>query len=257
MEERTSELDRQMEELRNLLEADEEAATSCNQRLDTSWIYHDNALEGIVLSYAELNSALDDAIISDSTLIPQYDDVRNHKTAIAYIRAAAARRKPPIGLDFIKRLHTILGDEPPVRGNRTPTTAGQYRKDTPLHRLYFHEISPPEKISYQMRKLGQWLASVEAKRLHPIKRASAAHHRVLAIYPWSRHSGKVARLLMNAMLLRDGYIPAVIHAVERQRYYEVLRQPPGALVELVTESLVRTVTSALRFFDGDQLRAAS
>ena len=39
-------------------------------RLDVSWIFHDNALEGVVLSFAELKAAIDQRIISDVTLHP-------------------------------------------------------------------------------------------------------------------------------------------------------------------------------------------
>lgn len=253
-------IDELNEALQARLSENEVAAQALNQRLDSSWIYHDNALEGIVLSYHELNSALDDAIISDSTLIPQYDELRNLKAAIAFLRAAALRRKPPLTLEFIKRVYQMLCADPGVaKGSRTSSTspASQYRKDNPLHRQYFHEIAPPDKIAYSMRKLGQWLASAEARKLHPIRRAATAHHKLIAIYPWPRHSGRVSRLLMNALLLRDGLPPAIIHAVERHRYYEVLRQPTAALTELVAESLTRTLESAQKHFDEPQVRAAS
>ena len=59
----------------------------------------------------------------------------------------------------------------------------------------------------------------------------------MAIFPWPKNSGKVARLLMNLMLLRDGFPPVVIHSIERQRYYEVLRSESAGLVPLVLESL--------------------
>jgi Fic family protein len=245
-------IEEKTERLRGILETQEETfLEEFNRRLDTSWIYHDNALEGIVLSHHELNSSVDDAIISDVTLIPQYQELRNHKEAIAFTRGIASKRKSALGLEFLKKLHLILSNEPTLRTGRAPAKPPpvQYRKDNPLHRLYFHEIAPPDKISYHMRKLVQWIASDEAKKLHPIKRAAFAHHKLITIYPWPRHSGKVSRLLMNGFLLRDGFLPAIIHAVERQRYYEVLRQPPGALTELVAESVNRTVESALKLFE--------
>ncbi|MBK8481737.1 MAG: Fic family protein [Proteobacteria bacterium] len=252
-------IDELNEALQARLATNEAAALPLLQRLDSSWVYHDNALEGVVLSYHELNSALDDAIISDSSLIPQYDDLRNLKTAIGFLRTAALRRKPPLTLEFIKRLHQILCTEPgtPKTSRGASSPALQYRKDNPLHRQYFHEIAPPEKIAYLMRKLSQWLASAEARKLHPIRRAATAHHKLIAIYPWPRHSGRVSRLLMNALLLRDGLPPAIIHAVERHRYYEVLRQPTAALTELVAESLTRTLESSQKLFDDPQVRAAS
>ena len=61
------------------------------ERLDVSWIFHDNALEGVVLSYSELKAAIDQRIISDVTLIPMYEEVRNHKTAVDFVREAQRR----------------------------------------------------------------------------------------------------------------------------------------------------------------------
>ena len=230
-----------------------------NERLDFSWIYHDNALEGTVLSFHELNAAIDERIVSDATLITTYDDIANHKRAIGYVRNMAGKRKASLGLEFLKELFNILSYESLPRSSKAPPKpTGQYRKDNPLHRLYFHEIAPPEKISYQMRKVTQWFTSDEAKRMHPVQFASLAHHRLIAIFPWPKHSGKIARLLMNALLLRSGLPPAVIHAIERQRYYETLRQSPEALTQLVGESLVSTLDSACRFLaSGAELRAAS
>ena len=62
---------------------------------------------------------------------------------------------------------------------------------------------------------------------------------------------------MNGLLVRDSYLPAIVHAVERQRYYEVLRQSPGALTELVLESLDRTLESSARLFEESQAHTAS
>ena len=57
---------------------------------------------------------------------------------------------------------------------------------------------------------------------------------------------------------REGYVPSVVHAIERQRYYEVLRQTPTELTKLVAESLNRTLDSAGKFVDQiEAIRAAS
>ena len=43
--------------------------------------------------------------------------------------------------------------------------------------------------------------------MHPIKRAAKAHFGLVTISPWPRHSGKVSRLLMNAILIHGGLFP--------------------------------------------------
>ena len=100
-----------------------------------------------------------------------------------------------------------------------------------------------------MRKLVEWMESDEFADLHPITRAVKAHFRVLSVYPWTKNSGKVARLLMNFILIKHGYLPAVIHSIERQRYYEVLRFENDGLMNLVVESLENSIETTAKFLD--------
>ncbi len=227
---------------------------SYQDRLDVSWIFHDNALEGVVLSYSELKAAIDQRIISDVTLIPMYEEVRYQKQAVDFVRETPAAKKPlAVDLEFIRKLYAMLTPEAVLKGC-------PYRRDNPLHRLYYHEISGPDKISYRMRKLGDWLESDEFAELHPVTRAAKAHYRLLAIYPWTKNSGKVARLLMNFILINAGYLPAVIHAIERQRYYEALRHENDGVLNLVLESLENSIETTDKFFGelaGLKVRRAS
>ena len=238
------EIDNRMEALRTKTAAfPAKILNDYRERLDVSWIFHDNALEGVVLSFAELKAAIDQRIISDVTLIPMYEEVRNHKTAVDFVREAAVAKKPPaVDLDLVRKLYALLTPEEAAKGY-------PYRRENPLHRLYYHEIAAPEKITYRMRKLGEWMESDEFADLHPITRAVKAHFRILSIYPWTKNSGKVARLLMNFILIKHGYLPAVIHSIERQRYYEVLRFENEGLMNLVVESLENSIETTAKFLD--------
>jgi Fic family protein len=226
-----------------------------DEKLDVSWIYHDNALEGVVLSYHELKAAIDKKIFSDVSLIPMYEEIKNHKAAIELVRQTArswaqeriengkkGKKKNQITLDTLKTLHSVLTPEEKLKGN-------PYRKDNPLHRLYFHEIAQPDKILLRLKKLIEWFDEDEFHHMHPVERAARAHYRLMAIYPWPKNSGKVARLMMNLMLLRDGYPPVVIHSIERQRYYDVLRSEAAGIIPLILESLENGVDTSIRFFE--------
>ena len=69
-----------VEFLRELrIRANPQMVAEFDEKFDQSWIYHDNALEGVVLSYHELKAAIDKKIISDVTLIPMYEEIKNHK----------------------------------------------------------------------------------------------------------------------------------------------------------------------------------
>ncbi len=215
------------------------------ETLDLSWIYHDSALEGVVYTKEELTGAFSDEVVTDSALLPVYDEIRNHKAAILMIREMARKKRFSVTLDVIKKLYAQLAPEE-LEGRPQPT----YRKDMPLHRLYFHEIAPPEKISYRMRQLVQWMNAADTKRsTHPVRLASKSHVQLLHIYPFPRQSGKVARLVMNLLLLRLGYPPVIIHATQRQRYYDALKQSEDKVSVLINAALGASVESTIRFFE--------
>ena len=243
-------LDAGMEALQaEMSRADEDLVRDLQEKFLISWLYHDNALDGVVLTYHELKAAIDERIISDSSLIPMYDNIRAQHKAIDIVKLHASKQRTGITMEFIKRLHkTLTVDDDPVYQ--------QYRKENPLHRLYFHEIVAPEKISYRLRKLVEWTKSEDFKKSHPLNKAAQLHLNFITIYPWLKNSGKVARLLMNFVLMRHGYVPAVIHAVHRQRYYEVLRSASYQdLADLIAESLNNAIESSLKYaseFSSDQ-----
>jgi hypothetical protein len=96
--------------------------------------------------------------------------------------------------------------------------------------------------------------------MHAIVQSVKIQFRLLQAYPWTRNSGKVARLLSNYILLRSGYVPAVVHSIDRQRYYEVLRHENDGLITLMLESLENSIDTTARFFDelsGLRVRCAS
>ena len=124
-----------------------------------------------------------------------------------------------------------------------------YRKENPLHRLYYHEICSPEKIVYQMRKLGEWLESPEFASLHPVVAGTRLQLKLLRAYPWTKNTGKVARLLTNYILLRARYVPAIIHSIDRQRYYEALRTDNAEIVSVYLEAVETTALSEIQVYE--------
>jgi Fic family protein len=229
----------------HLATQDEALLAKFQEQLDMSWIFHDSALEGTVLSFHELKSAIDKDVVSDVSLIPTYDEIRAHKAAIDFVREQAAQKKKvPVTLELLMKLRDVIAPENP----ETLAKDGPFRKDTPVHRLYFHDIPPADKIAGEMKKLGDWLADPETKKLSALRLAAKLHFKLMQIYPFPKHSGKHARLAMNLVLLRAGYPPAVIHSTERQRYYESLRGPSSLLYNLMLDSLENSIDSAIKVF---------
>jgi Fic family protein len=210
------------------------------KKLLISLIYHDAALEGDVLSYSEIKAATDTNIISDGSLIPSYEAIQGFHSACQHAFDMVAKAKP-MRIDTVRDLQQILD----------PTSLpGVYRKENPLHRLYYHEICSPEKIPLRMRKYGEWLESPECNELHPIVRAAESHFQLMAIFPWANHSGRLARIIANIHLELADYPVAIIHSIDRQRYYEALRSGDNQpLLGVYLEAVETTATSALRVFE--------
>ncbi len=228
-----------------LADVDEVDVHDFQQRFDMSWIYHDSALEGVVYGFPDLNAALDAKVVSDSSLLPAYDEIRQHKAAIDLVRELGEKKRLPLDLDAVRKIYGALAPDE-VEQSKGKV---QYRKDMPVHRVYFHDIAAVDKIAPGMIALFKWIEEEKKAKTHPVRLAAKAHHKILSISPFPKHSGKVARLFMNLMLLRQGYPPAVIHATERQRYYEALKSNPNAVATLVHEALVSSVESSIRHFE--------
>ena len=62
------------------------------------------------------------------------------------------------------------------------------------------------------------------KKLHPIELAAALHQRFVFIPPFIDGNGRMARLLMNMALLRNGFTIAIIPAILRHEYIHSLER---------------------------------
>jgi len=195
-----------------------------------------------VLTLQELKASLETPDNVDLSMIPESEVIIAHRNAIHFIRETAAKRRLQITLPLFKELYHLLNPSEEMP-KQLP-----YRRETPLHRLYFHEISPPEKIAYRMKKFIEWVSSSQVKKLHPIQYAGEVHYRLISIYPFSQNSGKFARLIMNLILLHHGFEPIIIHATERQHYYDVLQEPSKALIYLLIEAMKNSLDSTIKYF---------
>ena len=241
VEERTAALERRLESaptsLQNQYRAD----------LDRSWIRHDSALEGVVYSVQELRIAIGDfdaSIPIDAAIQPVVADIRRHREALNFVRRYAADADLPITVDLIKGMYCALH---PEEGDGKTV---KFRRDIPQHRLYFHEYAPPDKIAVRLRQITDWVNDPETGRTrNPLRMASRAHYDLLRVFPFPVDSGKVARMFLNLLLLRNGYPPAIIHSSERQRYYEALKGSSSTMLSIVQESIEDSLGSIERLLD--------
>jgi Fic family protein len=246
---RFSDLDDRTDELRQLLRDLPDEQGDFDERCQMAYIYHDSALEGAVLTYHELRAAVDRKVASDSALIPAYQEIKNHADAIATIeehcreelvRKQARSRHARVTPQLVNDLHVLL------TRNLVRKVPGALRKDMPLHRTYFHDIVDPQHIEAALIVACESVEKPDFGAQHPINQACLFHHEFMRVFPFAENSGKVGRLLMNYFIIRAGYLPAVIHASDRQAYYEALKEGPEALRLIVIEAMEQAVDAGVR-----------
>lgn len=266
MKERYQEIDEKNEQLRDYLGIFKDKSRDFLDRFNMSWVYHDAALEGVVYTQQELIAALyPGRLPAEASMMPVVLEIRNHQSVCDYIReeAASSKKTAQITLTQMKRMHDLfIGNTPEAQAARAATERRErtekelskerdragFRKDMPLHRTYFHDIAQPAKIQPALEKLVDYTASAEFREFHPIKQAATVQHMFLQIFPFTEHSGKVGRMCTNLILLRNNYMPAVIHSIDRQKYYESFRGPVGGFRTLLMDAIENSLDNGLKYF---------
>ena len=243
MRTRYVDIDDRMEDVADRMRGDPEISSEFLLKYELSWLYHENALEGVVYTGQELATALQNAPLADATFVGALHEIRNHKIAIDLVREEAKAKKLRVNLTLVRKLYETLGAG--IEGR----SEAEFRKDMPLHRSYFHEIAQPAKIPAALQKVLDGCESADFRNAHPIQRSARLHHGFMQVFPYTENSGRVARLLANLVLLQAGYkVPCIIHATDRQRYYESLRVPETTLRDLTIEALDNALAQGEKFF---------
>ncbi|HSM92607.1 MAG TPA: Fic family protein [Anaeromyxobacteraceae bacterium] len=242
MRTRYVDIDDRHQDLAERMRAEPAAAEDFLRKWELSWLYHENAMEGIVYSETELHAALANQPVADAAFLRALVEIRNHKAALDFVRAEAAQKKAKINLTTVKKLYEMLGAG--IDGR----SVAEYRNEMPLHRAYYHEIAQPARIPALLAKLCDQAESAELRNAHPIQRATKIHHAFMQIFPYTENSGRVARLLVNLILLGAGYLPVIVHSTDRQRYYDSFRLPEANLRDLTMEAIENGLAHAEKFF---------
>ena len=126
-------------------------------------------------------------------------------------------------------------------------SAGQYRQ-LPV-RIAGAAHTPPEpwEIVRLMTEWGEWLVE-RALDKHPVERAALAHHQLVAIHPFIDGNGRTARLVMNLLLMRDGYPPTIIMKASGRQYYRVLAQADAGQMSPFANFVGRAVERSLTLY---------
>ncbi len=184
---------------------------------DIELTYNSNAIEGSTIDYNETKIILLDGITIGGKSTREHLETINHKEAIDYIEEIAKQETKEIKRVDVLGIHRII-----LTGIDTQN-AGKYRAYEVYvnkgdgSRFYFPN---PAQVPNLMDDFFFWLK--ENSGMHPVLLAAEAHYRFVSIHPFIDGNGRTARLLMNLILIQNGYTPAVIKMADRKKYIEAI-----------------------------------
>lgn len=212
---------------------------------DVRFTYNSNAIEGNTLTQSETELVLTKGITVGGKTLDEHLEVIGHKEAIDYIENLA-QRDTEINEWEIKQIHNL------ILRKINPEEAGSYRTLDVMAAGTNYRYPPHYLLSQLMRDFALWLNSESALRLHPVEYATMAHYRFVSIHPFRDGNGRIARLLMNLLLIRAGYPIVVIDNQIRNDYINALaygqqnQDDLSQLFALIFDATISSLVEVLR-----------
>ena len=256
-------VDREVAALRQVggLPAPEEAAEIWR----TIWFHeahNSTAIEGNTLVLKQVEALLARGQTVGNKELKEYLEVQGYAEAAKWVYEQARKGKRTgagraLTLQDVRHVHHVamtpvwaVAPHPDALPSESP---GNFRE---------HDIEPfgggmqPPTHPLIHARMTQWVAEVNAA---PIKaepvcvRAARLHAGFERIHPFLDGNGRTGRLLLNLLLVRAGYPPAVIQKRERPKYLKALdradrndNEPLGELVaKAVLDNLLRFLLPAV------------
>lgn len=210
------------------------------EKLKVAWTADSNALEGSSLTFGDTLFFLKEGLTVQGKPFKDFLDARNHADAIEFLFDVVSSRRD-LTEGVLKEINVMLlagvKSTPAIneQGHRIekPTTPGEYKRLS-NHVLQpdgkIHHYSDPIHVLSEMSALCRWIAEQEGVT-HPALVAAVAHYNVVRIHPFDDGNGRGARILMNLILLRAGFPPAIIRNEDRAAYLAALRQADAGSFE--------------------------
>ena len=193
------------------------------------YTYDSNAIEGSSLSLRETALILDGVTIGGKPL-KEHLEVVGHRDAFSYVEQLATERPPaPITVRTIKQIHhLVLADKPEDRGAF---------RSLPVRIGGSTHLPPDPSIVPEL--VDALVAGLQDNKLHPLHQATRFHLEFESIHPFIDGNGRTGRLLLNLMLMQQGYLPINIKYTDRKRYLDCLEawdlgQDDEPMTKLVT-----------------------
>ena len=184
------------------------------EKFEEDFVYNTNAIEGSTVKLDEVKTILQE---KPKTNDPEERETLNVSEAIEFVKN---NQEIDLSLDLIKRLHQIC-----FKGSKS--FAGQFREKEVVIRNpkgeVVHRGVPPDEVKNYLKEMLEWYKDNKDK-FRPIVLASLVHNQFEHIHPFEDGNGRVGRLLLNFILLKNDYPPINIYLENRREYYDCLKE---------------------------------
>lgn len=229
------------------------------QKFRLDWNFHSNNIEGNQLTFGETKTFLLHGITADKKPLKDHLDIKGHNEALLYLESIV-HKKEPITEVFIRGLHEVILKEPYENPAISPDgkmvkrkiNIGEYKSQanhvvtTTGETFYF---ASPEETPAKMHDLINWQREEEKKQeLHPLELAAQFHYSFIRIHPFDDGNGRMARILMNLILMRNGFPPVVVKTQDKDNYFKALQGADGGDVEVFEDYIAENLLDSLELF---------
>jgi len=199
--------------------------------------YHSDAIEGNTLTLQETKLVLEEGVTIGGKPLKDHIEARNDAEAFD-LMIELVNSKKKISQEIIQQIHEFV-----MKG--ILKNPGQYRTENV--RITGAKINPPSYLKI-VKLMDEYIQNIEKLKLQTIKKAAFIHHEFVRIHPFIDGNGRVARLLTNFYLMKNGYPPIVIQKEDRKKYYKTLNKADqGDLSDFAT-FIARSVNESLQYY---------
>ena len=178
--------------------------------------YTSNAIEGNTLTRKETAVVVEKGLTVSGKSLVEHLEATNHASALQKILKLAEGKTKDLTEQAILDIHETI-----LRGI-DDSNAGRYRSIAVRISGSMVVLPNPVKVPDLMTHFTNGITGARAP--HPVELAAEAHYQIVTIHPFVDGNGRTARLLMNLILMQNGYPPALIRKRDRLRYIKSLEQ---------------------------------
>jgi Fic family protein len=175
------------------------------------FVYNTNAIEGSTISEEEVSEILHKKRVSGEEEI----ETKGVAKAIEYIKTT----KEDLSLGLLLKLHKFC-----FEGSKH--FVGKFRNVNVVIKNFqgriIHSGVPKEELKDYLENFVEWYKE-NKKKFKPLVLAAILHNQFEHIHPFQDGNGRVGRLLLNFVLLKNKYPPINIMLEDRQEYYKSLQ----------------------------------